>query len=143
MRTKSYWLAAMTVGAVTLALLPALTPLCAKAAPGKPAAKNAAVKKHSLAGDWTGALIAGGQQLRLVFHLVEKGGKVNGTLDSLDQNAHGIPVESVVLKGNVVTMTVKSVGGTFEGKQSGATTLKGDWRQNGGSLPLTLTRARR
>ena len=140
MNGKTRWLIGMTIGAVTLVVGTAICPCGSAAAPKKRAAKTAA-KPANLAGDWNGALNAGGQQLRLVFHLAEKGGKVSGTLDSLDQNARGIPVETVSVNGGVITIPVKMVNGQFKGKQSGATTLKGDWSQNGASLPLTLTRS--
>lgn len=140
MNNKTHWLLGMAIGAVLLVIGTAICP-CGIAASPKKRASKVASQTLQLAGDWNGALNAGGQQLRLVFHLAEKSGKITGTLDSLDQNARGIPVEAVTMKQGVFTIPVKMVNGRFEGKQSTASVLKGTWFQNQAKLPLTLTRS--
>jgi hypothetical protein len=52
-----------------------------------------------MAGDWQGALSAGGAQLRLALHITAgKDGSLTATLDSVDQGAYGIPVSAISLK---------------------------------------------
>ena len=58
-------------------------------------------------GDWQGTLDAGGQKLRLVFHVAQgPDGKLTGTIDSLDQGAFGIPLGDVVLESDRLTIAV-------------------------------------
>jgi uncharacterized protein len=97
-----------------------------------------------LEGVWEGTLDAGGQQLRLRFHFTRNAdGSITGALDSLDQGAEGIPINSIAREGDSVKMEVKSIGGWYEATldQEGAT-LTGTWRQAGNDLPLTLKRSK-
>lgn len=124
-------LTAVLMGAATLTLVQA--PALSQA--GKP--KGAA----PLAGTWEGTLNAGGTTLRLVFHLkADRAGKVSGTMDSLDQNARGIPVESATLLRDKVTITVPAVAGSFTGSLVGKNELNGQWQQPAARLPLVLKR---
>lgn len=94
-----------------------------------------------LAGDWQGALDANGTKLRLVFHVsVAADGKLAATLDSLDQGAKGIPVQSVTVDGSAVRFDVSVIGGAYEAKLGDKTTMTGQWKQSGLELPLELKR---
>ena len=67
-------------------------------------------------GDWQGTLDAGGQKLRLVFHVAQgPDGKLTGTIDSLDQGAFGIPLGDVVLESDRLTIAVPPVSGSYAG----------------------------
>ena len=96
----------------------------------------------SIAGDWKGTLSAGGQELHLIFHIAaDKDGKLSATIDSVDQGANGIPVSSITLAGQKLSMTVEAVHGTYEGTVSAdGTAITGTWSQ-GTPLELNLTRA--
>ena len=96
----------------------------------------------SIAGDWKGTLSANGSELHLVFHFAaHKDGKLSATLDSVDQGANGIPVTSVTLKDNKLSLAVDAVQGIYEGTVSAdGTTIAGTWSQ-GTPLALNLTRA--
>lgn len=95
----------------------------------------------SLAGDWSGALAVQGIQLRLVLHVKSEGGTTTATLDSLDQDAFGIPVSSVTRAGDKMTFEVDVVGGSYTGTlASDGKGVAGTWSQGGNSLPLALTR---
>jgi hypothetical protein len=62
-------------------------------------------------------------------------------MDSPDQGAKGIRVDSATLAGNDVKIEVKRIRGTFEGKLSdGGRDIKGQWKQLGPALPLDLKR---
>ena len=96
---------------------------------------------QDIAGDWQGTLNAGGAELRLVLHITKAAnGELKATLDSIDQNADGIPVKSAVLKGSKLSLDVEAVHGSYEGKVSAdAKTITGTWTQ-GMALPLEFTR---
>jgi hypothetical protein len=100
-----------------------------------------ALQAQDIAGDWHGTLDTGQGQLRLVLHITKgDGGSYKATLDSVDQGANGIPVNSVTLKGSKLNLTVDAVNGTYEGDvNADATAIKGTWSQ-GQPLSLDFTR---
>ena len=54
-----------------------------------------------VAGDWHGSLHTAGGELHLVLHITRgQDGSLGATLDSVDQNANGIPVTKITLKGS-------------------------------------------
>ena len=79
-------------------------------------------------------------ELRLVLHIRTLDGRLNATLDSIDQGVTGIPVTSILQAGSKVSFDVGRIKGSFEGNidQTG-TEIAGNWRQ-GGSLPLKFSR---
>ena len=94
---------------------------------------------QSPAGDWLGTLDAGVVKLRLAFHLQVGPQGLTGTMDSLDQNARGIPIQSGSLAGDRVILVLSM--GRFEGKLNpAADVIEGTWLQGGASLPLTVHR---
>jgi fermentation-respiration switch protein FrsA (DUF1100 family) len=66
-------------------------------------------------------------------------GSTVATMDSLDQGAKGIPVETITFKDGNLSLEVKSVKGIFEGtlKEDGKT-IEGNWKQVGSVFPLVL-----
>src|SRR5258708_3054719 len=97
---------------------------------------NAQKPAPSIAGDWQGTLQAGGQELHLVLHIAQAAdGVFKATLDSVDQNANGIPITSMSLKEGKLVFAVDAVRGSYEGKlDAGATLIEGTWSQ--GQLAL-------
>ncbi|HEY4902850.1 MAG TPA: alpha/beta fold hydrolase [Candidatus Sulfotelmatobacter sp.] len=97
---------------------------------------------QDITGDWQGTLSAGGQDLHLVLHISKSGaGGLAATLDSIDQGANGIPVNSVTLKDSKLNLSVNAVHGTYEGNvSSDGKIIKGTWTQ-GQALPLDFHRA--
>lgn len=95
-----------------------------------------------LEGQWNGTLDANGTKLRLVVHInKDKDGKLSAAIDSLDQNANGIPVSSVDQTGDTVKLELSAIAASFEGKMNAAgSEISGDWKQGGASLPLVLKR---
>jgi uncharacterized protein len=92
-------------------------------------------------GAWMGALDTGAIKLRLVFHITNTADGLKANLDSLDQNAKGIPVTTVTRNSASLKMELKGIGGVFEGKiNKDLTKIEGTWTQGGGSLPLVLKR---
>jgi len=103
--------------------------------------KNA-VLPDKYTGKWEGSLSAMGNTLRLVFNLGNKGNSAEGTIDSLDQNAMGIPMDEIAVAENGIKISVKVVGGSFSGKlDEDGKVLTGEWTQLGNTLPLVLKKA--
>ena len=105
-----------------------------------------ACRPHStpdLAGNWKGALEVGQVKLRLLFKISRTpGGVLTAQMDSLDQGARDIPVETITVKGNTVRLEVKTVQGVYAGALNEAgNKMTGAWKQGGQSLPLTLERS--
>ncbi len=117
------------------ALLALLTLLFAFPALGAPAT-------NSLLGNWLGTLDTGAAKLRVLFKVTQTySGVLTAKLDSLDQGARDIAINSITLKDNAVRLEVNAVHGTFDGTLDGAAKkITGTWDQAGHSLPLTLER---
>jgi len=68
-------------------------------------------------------------------------GALKATLDSVDQNANGIPVSSISLKDSKLSLSVDAVHGSYEGKVAAdGNTISGTWSQ-GQPLALDFKRA--
>jgi fermentation-respiration switch protein FrsA (DUF1100 family) len=120
-------------------VLAGLTFLCAAGLIIRPAAGQAPA--FDPAGSWLGTLSVSGIELRLVFNITKTpDGALKATLDSPDQGAKGIPVESVKVEGNTLFLEAKALRMTYEGTYDPAAgTLKGTFTQ-GAAYPLTLKR---
>ncbi len=95
-----------------------------------------------LAGVWQGALDVGGMKLRIVFDIkLEDEDRLVGTLDSPDQQAFGIPIDTIKLEDNAVTIELKRIQGTFSGTLAAdAEQIDGTWSQMGRTFPLLMRR---
>lgn len=102
-------------------------------------APNAA---QDLTGTWQGTLHAG-QDLRIVLKISKAdGGGYKAENYSIDQGGQPIPVDKIALDGTTVKMSVKVIGGTYEGKLSAdGNSITGNWTQGPNPLPLNFTRA--
>jgi len=96
-----------------------------------------------IAGTWLGKLSVGEVSLRVAFNLKHDAkGAWSGTLDSPDQNAYGIAIDTVKLEGTTLKITIAMIQGSFEGQwQASPEQIIGTWTQVGRDLPLTLTRS--
>ena len=90
-----------------------------------------------LSGDYSGVL----GPLHLKLHLkTGAGGAMEGTLDSLDQGAMGLPCANFNLQGKTLSFEVPSVKGKWHGAVSDdGATLTGSWSQ-GQEMPLAFRR---
>lgn len=95
-----------------------------------------------VAGDWQGTLDTGSGTLRVVVHITQdKDGKLSGAIDSPDQGASGIAITSITYKEPDLHFEIDSIGGSYDGKMNKENSqIAGDWKQGGGSLPLTFKR---
>jgi pimeloyl-ACP methyl ester carboxylesterase len=100
-------------------------------------------KPSDIDGIWQGALDVGVTKLRLAFHISNTEDGLIATLDSIDQEAHGIPVTRVVRTGSAIKMEVNAIGGVFEGKIApDLSGMEGTWTQGGNGIPLALKRVK-
>jgi pimeloyl-ACP methyl ester carboxylesterase len=99
-----------------------------------------AAEPAGIAGVWEGRLVLGDSGLRLVFNLTaDAKGSLTGKMDSPDQGAFGIALDSVTFEKDVLRCEVKRISGVYEGKLEAATrTIVGQWQQGGRSFALTL-----
>ncbi len=99
------------------------------------------LQAKDLAGTWQGALSVGGTRLRLVLILKkEVDGTYSGTMDSIDQQAMGIPISKASYLDGKVRIEVDSVKGHYEGLMSAdGSAITGTWTQ-GETFPLDLVR---
>jgi pimeloyl-ACP methyl ester carboxylesterase len=91
---------------------------------------------------WEGKLNVGNLELRLVFHFFkQKDASYAGTMDSPDQGAKGVVLDSVSVKDDKVRVELSSAKMTFEGMLSkDGREITGDLKQRGLTLPLALKR---
>ncbi|MHB8579326.1 MAG: alpha/beta hydrolase family protein [Ignavibacteriaceae bacterium] len=95
-------------------------------------------QEQNLVGTWLGTLKFSGTELRVVFNVQEDNGLLKATMDSPDQNAKGIPVDSVIFENSNVRFNIKAVGGYYDGVlNKDNMEIQGNWHQ-GGVLPLDL-----
>jgi hypothetical protein len=101
-----------------------------------------AQKAADIVGDWSGALSPGNAQLHVVVHVrADAAGKLNVTLDSVDQNAMGLAGADADFNNDRLSFKIPSVSGGYSGKLSAdGKTLSGTWTQ-GLPIPLVLTRS--
>jgi hypothetical protein len=103
-----------------------------------------AASTPDLAGNWKGTLDAGQVKLRLLFKITKSSsGGWAAKMDSLDQGARDIQVDTVSLKDNQVRMEVKKIQGVYTGTLDKAgNKLTGEWNQADHPMPLNLERVK-
>lgn len=96
----------------------------------------------NVVGDWAGKLNVSTTSLTLVLHVTRTGdGALHGTMDSIDQGANGIPIETITLTGRALHLEMKSIGATYDGtlaEDNGE--LAGTFVQSGMTFPLQFKR---
>ena len=92
-------------------------------------------------GAWHGELDVNGMTLPIIFHIEDTGTALAASMDSPDQGATGIPVESVTLEGDTLTLEVPAIQGEYVGALTDPETIEGTWTQAGQSFPLMLSPA--
>jgi uncharacterized protein len=95
-----------------------------------------------LEGSWQGTLDAGNGSVRVVLHFSEsKGGSFTGTLDSPDQGAAGIEMDTVTFREPDLHFDIARIGSKYDGKMDkGDSGITGQWQQGGSSLSLSFKR---
>ena len=92
-------------------------------------------------GDWKATIEAAGTKLGLVLHISKKDGALAATLDSPDQGATGLPIDSISVTGTSLRFEMKSLGAFYEGVFSAdGSQIEGQFSQQGQRLPLVFKR---
>ena len=92
----------------------------------------------NISGLWEGKLNVG-IDLRVVFHFTKNAdGSYTASLDSPDQNANGIPIQSVTVKADSVIADIALIKGSYKAVLINDSSLSGKWFQGPGSFPLQL-----
>ena len=98
-----------------------------------------AFAQKPIEGDWMGKLNLGPQSLTIVLHVTcDAQGKAECTLDSPDQGAKGIAVETDYCSSDSISVSLASLALSFQGKVKGDE-IVGTFTQ-GQSFPLVLKR---
>ena len=98
-------------------------------------------KKTPKPSDIDGAWIGGQSRLRFVLRIVTYEDGMTAEHDSPDQNGFGVPVTTITRDGAELKFEIKPIRGSFEGKiNPELTTISGNWKQLGHSIPLVLKR---
>jgi uncharacterized protein (TIGR03435 family) len=99
---------------------------------------------QTLAGNWQGALAAGGRSLRLVFQVAPAdAGGFRVVMYSIDQGGQSVPA-TITVQGAAVRIAVAGINATFEGSLSAdGNTLAGNFTQGGNPIAISLVRATR
>ena len=98
------------------------------------------VHVHQIVGSWYGALDINGARLRLVLHIAAGEQRYTATMDSPDQGAKGIPVDSVLFDKGQVKLKSSVIRAAYEATLEADTVLDGVFSQNGLQFPLRLVR---
>ncbi|HEX7755246.1 MAG TPA: S9 family peptidase [Niabella sp.] len=97
------------------------------------------INAQDITGAWKGALDVQGTKITLIFHLQNNGNGVTATMDSPDQGAAGIPVDSASFAENTLLLAIKAAGISYKGTLD-KNTITGVLKQAGMELPLVLTK---
>jgi len=98
---------------------------------------------QDITGKWTGAIsfpdqMGGTMELRINFNISATDDGYTTTLDSPDQDAYGIPVDSTFYKKPELTVKVTDLFLEYTGKLVDDTSMEGTLTQNGQVLDLNL-----
>lgn len=103
-------------------------------------------------GTWQGTLdlaqvapqrVKRGTTLRVVCH-IQKGsdGKLTGTLDSPDQGATGLAIDTVTLEKGAFHLQLNRLFASYDGKLArDGRTIAGQWQQGPVTMPLTFVKS--
>lgn len=89
---------------------------------------------------WTGTLNVAGQKLELIFNIPQTDGATGFTLSIPAQGATDIPVEKEHLSADSISLSIPSLGVSYQGTFADAYNIKGTFRQMGYPFALSLKR---
>ena len=91
-----------------------------------------------MAGVWIGTLDVG-IELRVVLKVQDEDGRWGATIDSIDQGAYGMTVDTLTVDGAEVSFAMQAIGASYSGVFIDDDHIEGSWLQ-GVPLPLTFER---
>jgi uncharacterized protein (TIGR03435 family) len=97
---------------------------------------------QDVTGTWQGTLHAG-QDLRIVVKIGKAdAGGYKADFYSIDQGGQALPADKITIDGSSVKMSLKLIGGTYDGKLSAdGNSIAGNWTQGPNPLALNFARA--
>lgn len=95
---------------------------------------------QDITGTWTGAFNAQGQQLRINFNITASGDGFTSTLDSPDQNALGIPVDTTTYKKPDLRIVINELNFVYTGTLTEENKIDGGFQQMGQTFELDMTK---
>ena len=72
----------------------------------------------SMDGDWVGRLAENFGNLKIIIHIKTTPTGIEGTTDSPDQDAYGLPISTITVNGDDLTYRINSIDVTFTGKMN-------------------------
>lgn len=109
------------------------------AALGALAASQPQAQPSPLVGGWGGALEVQALRLRLTLTVADSAGALTARWVSVDQGGSAFPA-AVAVNGDSATFTAATIGARYRAVLVGRDTLRGEWTQGAGTLPLVLVR---
>ncbi len=106
------------------------------------AANSQTQQKPEMVGHWQGLLSVGATKLRLRLNVTKAAdGSYQASLDSPDQGASGLTIDSIVMTDNTLKFQMTRLGASYEGTISkDANEIVGRWKQGPLNEPLVLLR---
>ncbi len=98
------------------------------------------ISGQGIDGKWNGKLVTPGGELRVDFNITATEDGYTSTLDSPDQNAYGIPVNSTVFEKPELTIKVTDLDIVYVGKLIEENTIEGTFTQMGQSFEMKLVK---
>jgi uncharacterized protein len=94
---------------------------------------------QDISGPWNGVLNVGSSKLRVVFNLTKTDDGYKATLDSPDQGAKGIPVQTAEFQNPKIRLAIAAAGIEYLGELKGEK-IEGTFKQGGKEFPLDLSK---
>ncbi len=95
---------------------------------------------NDITGRWNGVLDVHGMKLTIIINIDKTLDEYAATMESPDQGTMKIPVSSVTFDNNQLQFNIAGIGVEYKGNLDNDSTINGNFRQNGMSFPLTLSR---
>jgi pimeloyl-ACP methyl ester carboxylesterase len=98
------------------------------------------VFSQDIVGKWNGILKVQGFKLSLVFNINNSDSGFSATMDSPDQKAFGIPITTTSFENSVLKINIANAKIEYEGVLGTDNIVVGNFKQNGQSLPMNLSK---
>jgi len=95
---------------------------------------------QDITGSWMGLMDAGGNNIRLVFHVKKTADGYSATFDSPDQKAFGIACSKATVTTDSLLLEIAIINGGYKGKRNGKDEITGIYYQGQGSSDFKLKR---
>ncbi len=98
--------------------------------------------RNPVVGNWLGVLEVSGFKLRMALKVtLDSEGMLSAKLDSLDQGANDLPIQTISSESGMVRFNAPNLGLSYEGKLSAdGTEIAGQLKQGPATYPLTFKR---